>query len=393
MPSQAEFLEIGIREILDRTSQVTEEVLRSAGGQYNTVLHMAASMASDIDQLAKVGLQRTISIDAALQAGDVEALAKLGVDRYQLPYQGATAPLGSLELVRTTSTPSVTVSASTEIEVRQVGASQGVRCKLKEDAVFSDGSSGPVAIEVVGIKAGSDQNVPGTAVVLTVTGSTPQAGITAQVPSGSTDILAGGNDAEDLIEYGERIRRWWRNVHRGTAGAIENAALDVPQVREASLWVAVDSAGAPYPAGRLVISDRDGNSNAALIALVQVNLGVNSEYEPAGFYTTPVGGQVTFREISWTGVYHPGKGTPANEKALNKAVAAAVNRLDPNASPSKAQAPQGSILTPSRITSALRSVGVLIEGSEESLSPVGPEAPEAGFMFRTTVDRVSRSSG
>ena len=390
MPTHTELFEVALREALSRSTDIKETTARQDGSRLNALLHAMAAMGEEIDLQRQLGLVQTVALDAAVAAGDYEAASKIGADRYLLPIAGATASVGELELVRTASTPAVTITAGTEILVKPAGLAAGVKVRTDTDVTIADSSTGPVSVKVTSLAAGRDQNVPGATATLTITGSTPQSGITAQIPTGTTNVLAGGNDLEDLLEYVDRVRRWWRNVQKGTEGAIENAALAVPQVREASLWVARNELGRPEPAGNLVISDRDGNSNSTLKALVEANLGSGSEYAPAGFYTTVLLGQVTYRLFQYRGVWLPGRSTASNQLIVAEAIAAAVNRLNPNAGPSAAQAPDGTKISPSIVTSAMRATGFFIEGTEESVSPTGIEAPESGYMFRTTPDRVSQ---
>jgi hypothetical protein len=377
MPTQSELFEIGLIELLDLTSEIDETTARTAGSRVNALLNASAAMAAEVDFQRGILLGDNLSADTA----QGEALQRLGYDRYRLRYLGATASIGTFQLVRTLAAPAVTVVAGTQMLVD--GA---VIVAVDVDTEIPNGSMGPITCPVTSIQSGSAQNVTDPTATIEITGTTPQAGITAQVTSAVDPPLAGGNDAEDLDDYRDRLRSWWINQQRGTVGAIENGARVVEQVREAAAFEDLDEAGHEAGTVQLIVSDASGHSNATMLTNIAAAL---LEYRGAGISVVTLGATVVYRDLVITGTWIAGMATPSNEAAVRLAVVAAINRLNPNAASTAALAPDGTKITTALVTSAMARTGFLVPGTESVVSLVGDEAPGYGEVIRTTYGRVT----
>ncbi len=93
-------------------------------------------------------------------------------------------------------------------------------------------------------------------------------------------LFAGGANEESDEDLRARAKSDFLNQVRGTDSAIETGARTVKQVKRVS--VSEDSTGA----ATLFVSDADGNSNAAMVALVQAVL---PDWEAVGSIITVVG--------------------------------------------------------------------------------------------------------
>ena len=100
---------------------------------------------------------------------------------------------------------------------------------------------------------------------------------------------AGGNERESDPALRARARAAHETAAKGTLAAVENGALTVDQVSFAVAYNVVNPAdpSALQYAVELVVSDTDGNSNAAMLALVETAL---DEYRGGGIPVTISGG-------------------------------------------------------------------------------------------------------
>lgn len=382
MPTRDEFFEIGIAEMLTGpdAAYVDETTLRTEGTNLNMILAAAAEMVAEEDYQRQLLLGDNLSIDTA--QGD--ALSALGVDRYGTARQGATAAVGSVSVSRTTTVASVTYPAGSLLTIQPPDDADPVKVTLDEPLAMGIGVSSAGPVPVTATVAGPTGNVTDPSATI-APASLPQADIVFAWESATEPPLTGGNAEEDDEDYRERLRNFWANQSRGTVGAIENAALEVTNVREVAVYETTDRLGRVDGEYTVVVADENGNSNATLTAAVVVAL---LDYRPVGTPYSVIGGQVTWRDITFGGIFKSGLATTANDLAARQAVVAAVNRLSPNGAADGAS--RACTLTPELVVAAADATGLFELGSVYCTNPVGPEVPEQGYVFRTSLGRVTR---
>ena len=127
---------------------------------------------------------------------------------------------------------------------------------------------------------------------------TPQPDATIAVTNVAT--AGGGNDVETDPQLRVRARNFWVTLRRGTLAALEEGALEVPEVRTAK-------ATEDQTTGEvtLVVSDADGNSTLQMISDTETQI---EEWRAAGSLVTILGGTQLAIAVTGTMVFRDGSG-------------------------------------------------------------------------------------
>lgn len=353
-PSRDDLIEIGIDTILTTPgSKITDGAVRREGSDANLLIASQSAMGEEVvRQLARVAAGLT------LDTARGEALDRVVFD-LPFPIQRKSA---SPALVDATFTrPSAAAGAGT--------IPAGYR--------FTLGGIGFQALNLVAVPAG--------ALTATVQAQAETTGPAGNVAAGTTGTLvdslfdtsfvpsaptaaAGGADAEKDEALRSRARKAHEAARRGTLAAIEAGALSVDGVAHAKAYEVLDGDGNPAHVVELVISDGEGNSNAALQAAVQAVL---DDYRPAGIVVTLLNGTQVLQTIQLQVTFLAGFDTVvAFEEAANR-VLAAVNQLDP-----------GQTLHVSEIISAAKGDGPAVTGivDVKVIDPAGDVVPASNTL-------------
>ena len=345
--------------------KINPAVIDVPGSDLNLVVGVPSVMAEEVSARGAMALRGAF---AELARG--AALDRVLYDRYGLLRNSAGPSTVDLLLAR----PTTSGGAGT-IEAGAVGqTSDGVQFALDTDAVFY--------ASTVGV------NVTGTALVAGVGGNTPANTISQWATSifDSTITItnpkpaAGGVDAEDDIAFLGRARGFFPTVARGTLGAIEFAAKQVPGVAVATATEIVNpSNGYPAAIVQLVIGDANGNATTDMVtAVANALLG----FRAGGIYVWVITGTVFQQAVVWQLAFQTGI-NEALAISRMRAVTVAVSQFLP---PGPAN---GSLLV-SSLTAAAKSVPGVIIGQNALVLPAGDVVPtNAQQMIRIASTDVS----
>lgn len=276
-------------------------------------LHGAASMADACERFSAQSFRETF-IDGA--SGD--ALTALVDDHYNIQRQAATQAQVEVEFSRVAATAGAgTIFAGTTIATGFGPDGEEVQYTTDTDAVFGALDLGPISVLATASVAGREGNADATE-INRILDSIFDPTITVDNPAGA----GGGNDEESDPELRERARNFFVTLRRGTLGAIEFGAKQVPSVRFARASEDPDTGLVT-----IVVSDSDGNSTAQMISDVIIEL---EEWRCAGTAISVVGGtRVLIDLVIEVTNSLPGFDVAAAEPDLIDATEARIERLNP----------------------------------------------------------------
>lgn len=141
--------------------------------------------------------------------------------------------------------------------------------------------------------------------------------------SNDTDRTAGGDEAESDEDLRDRVRTWYQTLVRGTIDAIAYGARQTPGAGVKRVTVYVNPA-----TGEIVVyvSDADGNSNAAMVALVTAEL---LKWVGADDLYNVIGATIFNQSIDISLTVRAGVDVATLADRVRNAVVARVNRLQP----------------------------------------------------------------
>ena len=175
---------------------------------------------------------------------------------------------------------------------------------------------------------------------------------------------AGGDDVEDDIQFKARCRNFFPTVRRGTLGAIEYGALQVPGVSVATAIEATNpGTGLPVAMIQLVIADKDGKSVPSLNQAVANSL---LEYRAGGIPVEVLSGVVTYQQVQWSLAFSYGYDEASIRNQI-VAVTVAISQFLP-------PGPTGTLLTSTLIAAAKTVRGVIVRNDALRL-PLGDVVP------------------
>jgi uncharacterized phage protein gp47/JayE len=188
------------------------------------------------------------------------------------------------------------------------------------------------------------------------------------------ESAAGGDDAESDASLRERARSFFAVARRGTLAAIEQGALTVAGVRQATAIEYLDSYGDPNGHVDLYIADALGQANALLVSAVTRAL---VEWRAAGVIVVGHAAVPYWVGISLRLRYRTGIDSVLAFAAVRTAVAARVNALAP-----------GATLEASSILETARLIEGVIVLEDALVVPAGDVVPSSGQIIRTAPELV-----
>ncbi len=363
-----ELFRIARDELLAQDTSLSAEAIDTVGSPENGLLHSIAAVGEE------VAWQQSSRDEATyLDTADGEDLSEWVNDRYNIQRSGATSSIVTLAMDRIDTTAALTVPSGTVVRT-----DDGTVKVATDDDLFFAGGQASGSIPATSLVAGRDQNAePGT--LETFDGIPPATDMTVT----NAARAAGGNDIETDEQLRGRARALFLTAQKATLTAIIEGALSVDQVREAAAFEPLDPQGRPAGGVALFIADETGNSNAALVALVDLAMGA---FRAAGVVVDVQGATVVLESITIRAIFAEGQATPANRTLLKRIVVSRVNLLDPNGAATPGEAPAAAILTPELIAAAaILTPGLGIgQGLVEVQIPVASVAPNQGNVIRTT---------
>jgi hypothetical protein len=250
---------------------------------------------------------------------------------------------------------------------------------------------GPVLVLARSLLAGIDQAIKAGS-LKSITTSVP--GAPADLTVTNTEASSSGANVESDDDFKARIRRFWLAARRGTKGAIETGALEVPGVVRAVSFEGLQSFGYPTRSVTLVISDKFTDAlvkqgvsvptyeaqSQALAYVVRTSL---AEHRCYGIPVTVFVGQVRLIPVVLRLRFQASvQNTDGLALYVRTLVTQFINELDP-----------GEKFDPADITELLRSVSGLEIFGDEVASPVGEIIPTSPYqVLRSSLGIVSFDS-
>lgn len=367
-------------EALSRNSALTLEVIERQGTDANALVAGSAAVGDEaIGQLVQV--EAGLYLDSARK----KALDRLVFDRYGLLRKPASAALTSVEFTTTTANPSAfAIPVGTRIQT-----SDGRMFITTASDNFPLASFGPISVAVRSVLAGLSQQVTADQLTNLI-----------DKPSGSPDDLvvtnslasAGADDEESDESLRDRARRFFTTARRGTAAAVEAAALAYPGVRTASTLEFTDSFGRPCGAGALLITDAftqalvnvtptPAEYTAQSQVLAQAVFDSLSDTRAMGVYVQVIVASIVLQSVKLALSFKSGVDVDAVALQARAAVINYMNVLPP-----------GAAFVINTAVQRLRSVPGLIVTGTEFISPVGNVVPQPLQALRTNLALVLASS-
>ena len=385
-PTANEIAEIGIRELVSTPgSQITQAIARTDGTDANILVHSAKAMADEV-----IGQEITLEAGCFLDSCTGQKLDRWLWDRYRLKRPGAAPAFNSVLFATQSPSPvSFTIPTGTIVATQD-----GILYSTIADIPYPRG-------------AGVGQAVPGvySAARSTLAGSsqrsTPQVlSLQTTVPGAPADLTvsfvvaaSGGADEMDDDAFRQLGRDFFANAQKGTLGAIENRARQVPGVVTAKAFEVLTPTAVPYRFVVLVIGDAYTSTYAQLNALppryaIQSNLLALSVQQAlldtrgAGMGVRVTVGQVVLVPISMVLRFVAGVDYNAVALAARVAVFNYTNSLSGGDAWSYAAA-----------EAALRQVQGLSWTGSEIVSPSGDIENGGSQMIRTDLQLVTQLGG
>jgi uncharacterized phage protein gp47/JayE len=342
------------------------------GSDLNVVLGMMATLGEEVSSRGATALR---GVFAELARGS--QLDQVIYDRSGLLRFGAWPATVDLALIRpapSSATPG-TFSAGSLVQT-----GDGVQFALVQDAVFGDYDT-EVDVEAQAVVAGAAGNVPnsnpttGAGIVSFVT--TPF-DTTLTVQNGAP--AAGGTDAESDISFLGRYRGYFATLARGTLGAIEYAALQVPGVAVATATEITDPTGGyPVAAISLVVGDLNGNATSSMLTAVSNSL---LGYRAAGIPVYVTGGVVAYVSVAWSLAFAQGIDESLAISRVRAVTVAVAQFLPPG--------PANGILYRANLIAAAQQVPGVVIADSSLESPAGDVVPtSAQQMLRVLPTSVT----
>lgn len=363
--SRLDLYEVGRQYVISRAKRIEPTQIDTVGSDINLFIGSQSYIGHAV--VRQLGEQ----INGLLLDGcdTDDAIDRLAFDRYQMLRKGAAAALGTVEFTRPTFGAG---SGSIPIGTKLITLT-GIEYVTTTVAAFGATSLLATA-DVRAAQAGKDFQVGannlrrfdniGLLWDQTLAVNNPLA-------------TAGGEPAETIDVFRERVRAFFIAAKRGTLSAIEFGAKQVAGVESAQAVEAIETDGTPARVVRLFIADSSGIASAALAARVSVSL---LEYRAGGIYVVVETSSPVIVPIELRLIFRPGVDTVALREQVRGAVVEFVNSLGVNNT-----LEIGALYA---VLARFRSDGLLV--SQGTLvSPTGDIVPTPGYTLRTTTASVT----
>ena len=347
-PTRGELFSIGRAAVAATPNiKINPAMVDVPGSDLNLAVGVPSVMGEECSARAAMALRGAF---AELARGS--ALDRVLFDRYGLLRFSAQPATVDLVLSR----PGPGTLADTIPAGSVVQTPDGIQFGLDVDSVWGSGDLSDT-VSATALVNGSGGNV--------VAGSVTSWGATLFDPSitvTNPSPASGGIDAENDVQFLGRARGFFPTVARGTLGAIEFGAKQVPGIAVATATEIVNSTtGYPAAVVQLVVGDQNGNASSALLKAVANAL---LAYRAAGIYVQVISGIVFQQSVQWELAFATGIDEALAVSRVRAVTVAVAQFLAP-----------GSTLLRSSLISAAQSVpGVIVNDSSLAL-PAGDVVP------------------
>jgi uncharacterized phage protein gp47/JayE len=376
-PTFDDLFRIGRDEVLARNAQISRDAVEREGMDANILIASACAMGDEV-----VGQLSDLASALFLDSATGTDLDHLVFDRYGLTRKPAAASIGSIAF--TTAIPSPTTFTIPVGAILQ--SADGVQFATTESTIYVAGSVGPLVVVVRSVLAGPNQNAKAgtiTSIVSQISGSPSNLVVTN--PYATTGAAA--IETDDALR--ERARRFFTTARRGTIKSIEEAALGVPGITQASAFEMLDAIGRSAHLVNLVVTDtfteqfmdystippRYQTQSQAISATVFEAL---SDVRPAGVFVQVVVANVIIQPVTLTLAFTAGASVNDSALQARAAVVNYINTLSP-----------GNPIVVADMLKLLRLVPGISYTGNEVLSPAGNVVALPLQVLRTSLGLVS----
>lgn len=365
IPTFDDIFDAARREILVAPTRFNPEIVDTEGSDVNVMISAGAGIGEEVARFVQASADE-VNLRTAQERGG-EVLDRFIYDRYQLVRFETTPSVVTLTLSRTDTSNSETVQSASVF-----GTSDGQTFSTISDVPFGSGSAGPFQVIAEAEATGPLGNVAVNTVTEVISTFVNKTFLVDNL-----EPAAGGQDDETDNELATRARNFFINARRATQPALVTGALNTPGVAQATAIEKLNpSNGAPIFRVELIISDRDGQANQALVQRVRERL---LEFRALGTPVQVIAGNPQFITVTVVNVtFVAGTNTTIVIDQARNAIVQAVNSLAPN-----------DTLEQATLFAALKStVGVLV--ADDSITePAGDLVPSSGSVIRTETSRVT----
>ncbi len=375
-------------ELLTQNGQLSLRAAETDGTDLNIIIEMIAAAGEELSA-------QLIDIAAALYLGSAEGadLDWLVLNLFSLIRRQASPALGSVNFSLTTANPTVFIIPAN----LELASNDRVRFITTEAVSFPAGSVGPITVRVRSILAGRTQQTDKNRIV----------NIVGRVTGAPTDLAvnnplatAGADDKQRDDSFRDEAQRFWTAARRGTAKAVEAAALRTLGVMTASAFDVIDVTGRPARFGQLIITDRftdvlaDLNQSPPAYSVQSKQLAASvfaglSDTRPIGIYIQAQMARIVMQEFTLALKFRAGADVGLVYSLARATIAGRVNEHvggqtvvigDPGLTPD-----------PESLNGVLRTVPGL-DPTSYVYSPAGDVVPRAQEAIRTSINLVTALS-
>lgn len=353
LPSRKTLFAVGRRSIVTTpNTRINPNVIDVAGSDVGILLGATSLMGEEVVAALAIILQGLF-----VETARADQLDRIAFDRYGLTRFPATPATVTLTFTRGAGS-SGTIPAGNRVQTPD-----GTVFAIDSDVVCPAGSFS-VTGTATAILAGPDSNVPaGTLTQFLDAPFDPSIVVTNATPA------AGGTDAETDAQFRGRIMGFFPTVRRGTLGAIEFGALQVPGVAVAKAFEILSGSGLPACAVQLIIADANGNASQTLISQVEVEL---LDFRAAGIPVSVESGSVfQVAPVTWSISIATGVDSNAAKSQLRAVTVAVAQFLRP-----------GETLYRSSLIAAARTIPGIIVTDSSLVDPAFDIVPNKTQLIR-----------
>lgn len=363
LPNRNDLFRVGRRSIVITPGlQINPKVIDTEGSDVNIFLG-ASSLQGEEVVAAFADCLRGLFVETA----EGSALDRVAFDRYQITRLPAAPATVDLTLTHVAGVAG-TVPAGTRITT-----AEGTQFSIDADVVFTvaDASRPGTATALVSGPGGNVQ----TGTLTRFVDQPFDAAMTVTNPANA----AGGVDSESDTEFRSRILGFFQTVRRGTLGAIEFGARQVPGVAVArAIEIENLCAGLPLPACEveLIVADRNGGFSTPMLQAVE---DILLTFRAAGIPVIVTGGVPQYEPVTWDIDFETGVDQARVADEIRAVTVAVAQFLRP-----------GEILYRSSLIAGARAIPGAIVRDDSLVVPVGDTVPtDTHKLIRIKSDAIT----
>ena len=362
-PSRSDLFQIGRAAIAATPNiRINPSVVDVPGSDANLVVGTCAVMGEEVSARGAMALR-----GAFAELARKDALDRVLYDRYGRLRFSAQPATVDLVLSRPAGPSASGIIPAGSV----VQTADGTQFALDVDASFGVGTP-TITTTATALVNGAGGNVVANSITSWATAPFDP----AIVPSNPA-AAAGGVDAENDVQFLGRARGFFPTLARGTLGAIEFGARQVPGVAVATA-IEIENPVSGYPAAvvQLTVGDSQGNASSDLIKAVANAL---LAYRAAGIFVSVIGGIVAYQNVQWSLAFSAGTNEALAMNRVSAVCVAVAQFLAP-----------GATLYKSALLSAAASVPGVIVSDSSLVIPSGDIVPtSAQQMVRILSTQVT----